>query len=85
MAKRVREIEALPSAANRRRTSSAASSKSMIENIDLAKRNLTAEMCFINNERRKARAEDLSSRDRQESANEDRAARAKWKKMVEVS
>ena len=49
------------------------------------KRNLTAEMCFINNERRKARAEDLSSRDRQESANEDRAAPAKWKKMVEVS
>ena len=55
----------------------------MIECLETAEQNLTPQMCFLNNERRRVRGQDFSSVDRPGAAEIDSNARVRWNDMVE--
>ena len=55
----------------------------MIDNLDAARKNLTAKICYVNNERKRVRKENLNSMDRTEAAAADKIARDKWDTLTE--
>lgn len=50
----------------------------MIDSMEAAERNLTPKNCFVSNERKRVRKENLQSMNRTEAAAADKAAREKW-------